>query len=342
MRLLFVSLSLFVSALLTAGCASSPSAAGGARKNEQNLGWADPFADNGKLNVATTVAPLSDIVRNVGGDRINLRGIVPDGSDSHTFEPAPGDAQILSRADLVILNGLHLEIPTEKLAAANLKPRAQIYYLGENTIRESEWVYDFSFPKEQGDPNPHTWMNPQYAARYAELTKEWLAERDPKNRDYYESNYRRFKEQLDRLDAAIEQAIQTIPATNRKLLTYHDSWAYFARRYGMTVIGAAQPSDFKEPGPQEVARLIEQVKREKVPAIFGSEVFPSKVLEQIARESGARYYDKLRDDEPPGAPGDVNHTYVGMVIEDMRIMIPALGGNVDALKDLDPANTWVK
>jgi ABC-type Zn uptake system ZnuABC Zn-binding protein ZnuA len=339
---------LSVCALVLAGCNSgSISSSGGsseakATRAEQNLGWSDTFAGNGKLNVATTVAPISDIARNIGGDRINLHGLIPDGTDSHTFEPAPSDAQILGKADLIIVNGLHLETPTEKLASANLKKDTQIYRLGESTLTEANWLFDFSFPRDQGDPNPHVWMNPQYASRYAELICRWLGARDPENNDYYVTNYKRYKAVLDQLDAAIETSVNTIPADKRKLLTYHDSWAYFARRYNLTVIGAVQPSDFKEPSPREVARLIDQIKQEKVPAVFGSEVFPSKILEQIARESGAKYIDKLRDDEPPGEAGDRLHTYVGMMLDDMQSLIPALGGNVDALKSIDTANTWAK
>ena len=111
----------------------------------------------------------------------------------------------------------------------------------------------------------------------------------------------------------------------------HDSYAYFARRYGMTVIGAVQPSDFSEPSPRDVAELIDQIREEDVPAVFGSEVFPSDVLEQIADETGAVYVDQLRDDDPPGEPGDPEHTYVGMMLRNMELMIPALGGNIDAL-----------
>src|SRR5918911_3830574 len=98
-------------------------------------------------------------------------------------------------------------------------------------------------------------------------------------------------------------------------------------------MGAIQPADFKEPSPKEVAAIIDQLKQEQVPAIFGSEVFPSKVLQQIARETGATFVDKLRDDAPPGKAADAGHTYVGMMLEDMRNMLPALGGNVDALRD---------
>src|SRR5207245_372849 len=116
----------------------------------------------------------------------------------------------------------------------------------------------------------------------------------------------------------------------------HDSWAYFGQRYGMNVIGAIQPSDFSEPSPREVAALIDQVRAEGVPAIFGSEVYPSKVLEVIGRETGASYVDSLRDDELPGSPGAANHTYLGLMLEDMRTMFAALGGQVDMFDGIDP------
>ena len=302
----------------------------------------DEFGTNGKMDVVTTVAPLTDIVRNIGGDRINLFGIIPDGTDSHTFEPKPSDARRLSQADLVVINGLHLEDPTLRLAAANLTSGAEIKKLGDSTVSEREYIYDFSFPREEGKPNPHLWMNPKYALRYAELTRDWLAAKDPQHADYYRANFERYQAVLDRLDIAIRQAVQTVPEKNRKLLTYHDSWAYWAREYGWTVIGAVQPSDFKEPRPQDVAAVIEQIKREQVPAIFGSEVFPSKVAKQIARESGARYIDQLSDDAPPGKPGDRNHTYVGMMIHNMEIMLPALGGSADALKGIDPSPVYAR
>ena len=306
-----------------------------------SLGWSDSLdGENGKLNVVTTVAPISSIVRNIGGDRIDLRGIIPDGSDSHTFEPAPSDAQVLSKADLVIANGLDLEDPTLELAKANLRPGGEILTLGDKTITPEQYAYDFSFPKDDGHPNPHLWMNVPFAMKYAELVAAKLKERDPANAGYYQANLDRYLAQLRRLDAGIMAAVRTIPADQRKLLTYHDSYAYFAQHYGMTVIGAAQPSDFSEPSPREVAGLIEQIRQTGVPAVFGSEVFPSKVLEQVARESGARYIDKLRDDDPPGEPGSPEHTYVGMMLNDMELMIPALGGNVAALDGIEPGDTY--
>ena len=290
-----------------------------------------------KLNVVTTVAPITSIVENITGDKIHLAGIIPEGTNSHTFEPIPSDSKLLSSADLILFNGLDLETPTLKLAQANLKPGAVIYSLGDKTVKETDYIFDFSFPKEQGRPNPHLWLNPEYAMRYAALVRDELVRLDPKNKDVYEQNAAQFLKKLGILDQSIKEAIQTIPPNNRRLLTYHDSWPYFARRYGFHVIGAVQPSDFTDPSPREVMRLIEQIRKEQVPAVFGSEVFPSPVSEQIAREAKSRYIDKLRDDELPGKPGDPQHSYIGMMVENMTIMVEALGGSTDAFKKVDPA-----
>jgi len=305
-----------------------------------SLGWSDEFTDNGQLNVTTTVAPISSIVRNVAGPRINLRGIVPDGVNSHTFEPAPSDAVILSAADLLIMNGLFLEQPTLELAESTMPDGSEVLKLADLTITEDEWAFDFSFPEEDGHPNPHLWINVPFALNYAVLSQQKLAELLPDQADYFAENLERYREVLDRLDAAIMAAVQTIPEENRKLLTYHDSYAYFARRYGMTVIGAVQPSDFSEPSASEVASLIDQIRDEGIPAVFGSEVFPSDVLERIAEEAGAVYVDELRDDDPPGEPGDPEHTYVGMMLKNMTLMIPALGGTIEAFEGIEPYDTY--
>lgn len=306
-----------------------------------NLGWSDTFSDNGLLNVATTVAPISSIVRNIGGDRINLHGIVPDGTNSHTFEPAPSDAKILANADVLIANGLDLEDPTIALAKDNMPDGSEVYTLGDKTITPDEYAFDFSFPEDEGHPNPHLWTNVPYAMTYANLVAAELARLDPGNADYFAENLARYQTALTTLDEAIRTTVESIPEANRRLLTYHDSWAYFAPNYGMTVIGAIQPSDFSEPSPRDVAALIDQIKAEHVPAIFGSEVFPSDVLEQIAKEAGADYVDDLRDDEPPGKPGDPDHTFIGMMKKNLQIMAAALGGDPSLMDGVSPADTWV-
>ncbi len=165
-----------------------------------------------------------------------------------------------------------------------------------------------------------------------------LSERDPDNAEFYASNYAAFETRINELDTAIAATIESIPPENRKLLTYHDSWAYFSPRYGTTVIGAIQPADFSEPSAREVADLITQLREAEAPAIFGSEVFPSPILDQIAKEAGVTYVDTLRDDDLPGAPGDANHSYVGMMVENVRIMAEALGGDPALIADFDTSN----
>ena len=289
----------------------------------------------GVLKVVTTVSPITSIVENIGGRRIQLEGIVPEGVNSHTFAPAPSVAVVISQADLVVLNGLFLEEPTLAMAEANKDPGSEVLSLGDRTITEDQWRYDRSFPQDEGVPNPHLWPDPILALAYAELVEGWLARLDPDNAGYYSDNLDEFRRRIELLDQAIKTAVSTIPEANRKLLTYHDSWPYFADRYGMEVIGAAQPSNFSQPSVREVARLIDQVRESGLPAVFGSAVFPSDVLEQIAREGGADFIDQLRDDDLPGGPGDPRHSYLGLMVQNMEVMVPALGGSAEALAGLD-------
>jgi len=288
-----------------------------------------------KLRVVSTVSPITSIVENIGGDRIELEGMVPEGVNSHIFEPQPSLARLLADADLIIANGLFLEQPTLELAEANKKDETPILLLGDRSITREQWQFDFSFPESEGHPNPHLWPDPKLGLKYAELAQEQLASLDPDNTDYYKENLEAFRERIDAMDAAIRQSVATIPVENRRLVTYHDSWAYFALSYGMEVIGAVQPSDFAEPSAREVADLIDQVKELGLPAVFGSEEFPSDVLETIAREGNTTFVDQLADDDLPGAPGDPDHSYLGLMRQNMRIMIPALGGNAAAFDDVD-------
>jgi ABC-type Zn uptake system ZnuABC Zn-binding protein ZnuA len=293
-------------------------------------------APSGRLRIVTTVSPITNIVQNIVGDRADVTGIVPEGVNSHEFEPAPSDGRVLADADVIFINGLHLEEPTRKLAEKVAPKGTPLVLLGERTISPEQYAYDFSFPKEDGDPNPHLWTDPELGLRYAEIVRDELVRLDGANAAAYRANADRLIAQIRAFSAALETASSTVP--ERKLVTYHDAYAYFARRYGWTVIGAIQPSDFAEPRPRDVAAIIDQVKREQVQAIFGSEVFPSPVLAQIAKESGARYVDELRDDDLPGTKGDPDHSYLGLLKFDYVTMVEALGGDARALKALDVSN----
>jgi ABC-type Zn uptake system ZnuABC Zn-binding protein ZnuA len=291
-----------------------------------------------RLKVVSTVAPIANLVRNVGGNRIDLTQLIPDGIDSHTFEPRPSDTRAIAEADLLVLNGLGLETPTQRMIAASAKPGAQVLLLADNTIARDEWIFDFSFPESRGNPNPHLWLNVAYAARYADLVRVKLVELDPTNADYYEAHGAQLQERLQQLDQAIFAVTQTVPPQNRRLLTYHDSWAYFARRYGWEVVGAIQPSDFSEPRPRDVAQIIDQIRRTGLPAVFGSDVFPSRVLDAIGRETGARYVDTLRDDDLPGDRNSPDHSYVALMLANIRTMATALGGDPSPAANIEPTN----
>lgn len=287
---------------------------------------------SGRLQVVTTVAPITSIVAAVAGDRADVRGLVPEGTNSHTFEPPPSAAAKLADADVLFLNGLGLEDPTRELAEVSLGEEARTVFLGDRTLTDEEYIYDFSFPRSGGKPNPHTWTNPPLAIEYAEVTAEVLSDLDPRGADEYRANLERFTDRANELDRAMRAASATVPV--RKLLTYHDAYAYFARTYGWDVIGAIQPSDFAEPTPGDVSRLIDQLKQHGVQAIFGSEVFPSPVLAQIGREAGVRYVDTLRDDDLPGRPGDPEHSWVGLMRLNFMTMVESLGGDPNALAEV--------
>lgn len=317
-------------ALLTTGaCADSP--------DEARRAAADIAGMEGRLQVVTTVAPITSIVANIVGAEADVRGVIPEGTNSHTFDPPPSVAAVLSSADVIFVNGLQLEDPTLDLAE-KAGGSGHIVALGDRVLPESDYIYDFSFPKSEGRPNPHLWTDPTYAKKYAEVVRETVADLDPDNADSYATNYEAFAARVDALDEAMRSAFATVAPEQRKLVTYHDAYAYFARSYGWTVVGAIQVESFEEPSAREVAALIDQVKATGVRAIFGSEVFPSPVLAQIGKEAGVAYVDVLRDDDLPGEPGDDGHSWLGLMRFDYMTMVEALGGDASALEALDVAD----
>ena len=190
-------------------------------------------ANDGKLKVATTVAPITSIVANIGGDRVDVTGIVPEGTNSHTFEPKPSVAELLSEADVVFVNGLQLEEPTKDLAEQNLKDGAAdrgARHAGRSP-RASTSTTSRS-PRTGGKPNPHLWTNPPLAKLLRrDRRRATLAKRDPANAAYYRGNYARST--APRSTSSTRRCARRSPRSrpaSRKLLTYHDAYAYFAER----------------------------------------------------------------------------------------------------------------
>ncbi|MCP4893647.1 MAG: zinc ABC transporter substrate-binding protein [Actinomycetales bacterium] len=313
--------SVSAAALVLSGCGGSDDSA--------------PESDGDSILVATTVSPITSIVSRVGGDCVDVRGIVPEGTNSHTFEPAPSVAALLSDADVVFINGLKLEDPTLAMAEANMADGAELVELGTVALPEEDYIFDFSFPEEDGKPNPHLWTDPTYAIVYADIVREVLSERDPECADQMQENFEAFAAQAEELAEAVRLDQQTVPDGGLKLVTYHDAYAYFAENFGWQVVGAVQPSDFADPTPSEVVTLIEQIRAEGVPTIFGSEVFPSNVLEEVGNETGVRYEQSLRDDDLPGAPGEENHSWLGLMQYNFATMIEGLGGDASNVRAVD-------
>ncbi len=377
-------------------------------------GTTDTPAEEERLRVVVSILPVANIVYNIGGDRIDLDAIMPPGADPHTFEPRPSDAVKLSQADLIFLNGMHMDESTLKLAEANLKDGAEIIELAAAVANPDELIYGTEHhhgpgeemghddehghaeeeghdedddehgtaeeeghdedddehgtaeeeghdedddehghaeeddhdedddehgtaEEEDGEPDPHLFLDPHFVIRYAKVVFVSLAERDPDNRDFYEANFNEYTARLHALDEAIQAATATIPESNRRLLTYHDSFGYFAIRYGYTVIGAIQPNDTSQPSAQEVAALIDQLLDEGVPAIFGSILFPADVIDQIASETGVTV-STLLDDGLPGQPDDPEHTYIGMMVENMKTLASTLGGDPSLMDEVEVGN----
>ena len=168
-----------------------------------------------RLLVATTVAPITSIVASVAGDRARVEGVIPEGQDSHTYEPKPSVAALLARADVVFANGLALEDATTDLAREHLRSSAALVELGTTILRTEHYIYDFSFPRDGGKPNPHLWTNPPMARQYATVAADSLATADPNNAAAYRANAHQFETKVVDLDARFRAASATVPAAHR-------------------------------------------------------------------------------------------------------------------------------
>lgn len=312
--------------LVAAGCGSEASA--------------PPLVAGENFTVVVDLDPLRDLVEQVAGGRAEVNALVPSGLDGHTYEPRPSDVATLTGAHAFIGNGGQLNPAIEQLAEDNLPEGSALVRLANTTIRDDEVLYtDMHSHGDQAvhghTANAHLWTNPPFAMRYVDEIAATLSELDPDGATIYRDNANRLNDRLETLADAIADAVVSIPPETRKLVVYHDSWSYFGRNYGIEVIGAIQPADFSEPSAAEVGAMVEQIRDENVPAFFGSEVFPSDVLDTVARESGADYVADLNDDRLPGEPGDPEHGYLGMMVHNVRTIVDALGGDPSPLDAVD-------
>ncbi len=301
------------------------------------------------IAVVATVAPVADLVAQVGGDRVEVTSLVPAGADAHTYEPRPQDVVALSEADGYLGIGFGLNDGALALARENLPDGAEVYLLGEQALHDADLVFDHVHDREdaghthdgqdvghthddEAGPNPHVWTSLRNTMALVPAIAEALSDLDPAGAGEYAANAAAYGEELAALDTAVRDAAVTIPPDSRTLVSYHDAWAYFARDYDLDYATAVQPADFSEPSAAEVRAVIDLIRDLEVPVVFGSDVFPTPVLETIAEETGAQYLANLSDDVLPGQPGDAAHSYLELMRRNAHTIIDGLGGDASQLQ----------
>ena len=258
----------------------------------------------GEVRVLASLEIFADMVRNVGGDRVMVEALLPSGADVHTYELPPSRVADVARADIIFLNGLDLEEQAGKIARTNA----------------SGPVIELIEALPVIDDNPHLWLDVRLAAGYVERIRDELTNIDPDGRTVYEVNAAAYLEELESLDLEMERAIGTIPAEDRRLVTFHDAYVYLAQRYGLEVIAVVAPSPGQEPSARDLGELSDAI--EGVPAVFKEPQFNAAVLELVADERGVQVLDLLSDAYVDGVG-----TYVQLIRFNMDQLVEGLGGN---------------
>ncbi len=284
----------------------------------------DVSKNSEKLNVVTTTTLLTDLVHQLAGDRVNLQGLMGSGVDPHLYKASEGDVSKLFNADLVFYGGLHLEGKLvdvfEKMKQQNINTVAVSDALGKNDLIDS-----MNFASNY---DPHIWFDASNWKKVAQFVAQNLSESDPKNKDFYTENLNNYLILLDELDAEIKNLVEQLPFENRILVTAHDAFSYFGKKYGFEVVGLQGISTASEAGVKDVQELANLIIDKKVPAIFVESSVPRRTIEalQAAVNSkshkvsigGSLFSDAL------GNPGTPEGTYIGMFRYNIKTIVSAL------------------
>lgn len=266
--------------------------------------------------VLATTSVFADIAKLALGDTVTIDTIVPAGVDVHTFEPSPADAQKLNDANLIVMNGLGLDEWVLTLLEAAGKTEANVLELGED-LTGFEYIESTEEGHEAGaatddhghsGTDPHIWLDPAGAQLYMERIAKRVSDDRADLADRIALTFGEGLDQLTALKNGIAAKYAAIPADRRKIVTFHDAFGYYARAYGITIVGVAVEAPGQDLSAQEIAALIEAIRAAGVTSIFSEVQFPSKVLDQIAAETGAVVLEDLYSDALGPAPAD---TYVG-------------------------------
>ena len=293
-----------VVAFLAAGCGGS-SASGSAGSGSNSA----PNA----IRVVTTTTVFADIVKAVGGDRTAVRSIIPPGVGPEDYEPKPDDAKSLTDAELIVSNGVGLDDFLNRLLSSGNGGNTPRLVLGEGlpTI------------DVEGEPNPHFWLDPSLVKTgYVPKIVASLSAIAPADKATFEANAAAYGQRLDALDAELKAQVETIPVANRKLVTFHDAFPYFARHFGFELVGVVLANVGQEPTAAELAALVDKVKSAHVKAVFSEAQFNPKLAQTLADEAGVtQVVTTLYNDALGPAPAD---SYPGMMRWNMQKIVEAL------------------
>ncbi|MDD2983459.1 MAG: zinc ABC transporter substrate-binding protein [Crocinitomicaceae bacterium] len=285
----------------------------------------DPSArKSSKLNVITTTNIFTDIVHNIGGDSIQLQGLMGAGVDPHLYKASEGDVSKLSQSDLIFYAGLHLEGKMvdifEKMKSVNKTTVSLGEAIDKNLLIESK---NFG-----GNYDPHTWFNVKLVKQMADQVAKSLTKADPKSAAYYKSNNIRYQKELDELEIYIRTKIESLPKEKRILVTAHDAFSYFGKEYGVQVLGLQGISTATEAGVKDVQRLRDFIIETKLNAIFIESSVPRRNIEalqnavekdgHVVQIGGSLYSDAL------GSPNTDEGTYIGMFKYNVNTMVESL------------------
>jgi len=282
-----------------------------------------PTKPSGKLKVVVTTTMLTDLVKNVGGDLIELQGLMGAGVDPHLYKASEGDVSKLFNSDIIFYNGLHLE---GKLVAVFEKMDTQktTVALGEFLAKDGLIGSDYF----ASNYDPHVWFNIQYFKEFSDKVTSVLSEKDPKNAASFTANNLAFHQELDLLHTAVVNTIATLAPEKRILVTAHDAFNYFGKAYGFKVVGLQGLSTATEAGVQDVQKLSDYIIANKVKAIFIESSVPRRTIEALEAAvlskghqisiGGSLYSDALGD------AGSVEGTYVGMFLYNVKTIVNAL------------------
>ena len=269
--------------------------------------------------VVATSTIVEDVVRNVGGESLNLVSLIPNGFDSHTYEPKPSEIEMLGSAKLVVMADAGLNQKITQLAELSTDS-GNILDLNASSLSSSDFIVKASSSRA----NPHTWTDPTLVAKWVPTIVEELVSKKLVSRAVAEANAASYLAKLSELDRKIAGRFSPANSSQRRLVVYHDAWEYFAKRYDLELVGVLQAVDFAEPSAADLLQLTKDIKTLGVRVFFGSEVFPSEVLEALERESGARYVPDLADDRLPGSPGDEVYGYIPLMERNVDLLTSGL------------------